>query len=306
MKANLVCKGGGIKGIALVGAISCLEERGYEWENLAGTSAGAIITSLLAVGYNSNEIKNILYDINYENFKDKNRLQYIPLIGDFLSVFIHKGIYSGNCIENFLHEKFKAKNKTKFKDISVNGKSKLKMIAVDVTRGKLLILPDDLVDYGIDPMEFEISKAVRMSLSIPLYYYPVKIKTKDRCCFIVDGGLLSNFPIWVFDTDSCTCSTIPTFGLNLSGEAKVILPKCQNSISYLLSVIHTSLSTNEDVYFKEKDALRIINIPTLNISTTDFDLSKTDMSNLYNSGYNSAYKFLDSWNFEHYISKYGF
>ncbi|MDO7206006.1 patatin-like phospholipase family protein [Paraclostridium bifermentans] len=68
-----------------------------------------------------------------------------------------------------------------------------------VTRKKLLVLPDDLVDYGLDPMEFEISKAVRMSVSIPLYFYPVELKYDNKSCFVVDGGLLSNFPIWIFD-----------------------------------------------------------------------------------------------------------
>lgn len=305
MKANLVCKGGGIKGIALVGAIACLENEGYEWENLAGTSAGAIVASLLAVGYTSNEIKDILYNIDYTSFKDKNKLQSIPLIGDFLSIFIHKGIHSGNAIENFLHDKFIEKNKTKFKDISINGKSKLKMIAADVTRKKLLILPDDLTDYGIDPMNFEISKAVRMSLSIPLYYYPVKIEHDNNCCFIVDGGLLSNFPIWIFDNDeNCDLCSLPTFGLNLLGSEIDGLNECPNTLSYLLSVVQTSLRTNEDVYFKEKDKVRIINIPTLNVSTTDFDITKNCMTSLYMSGYDSAQIFLNEWNFENYVLKY--
>ena len=48
MFADLVLEGGGVKGIALVGAISVLEERGYEFRRVAGTSAGAIVGSLVA------------------------------------------------------------------------------------------------------------------------------------------------------------------------------------------------------------------------------------------------------------------
>ncbi|MDO7206005.1 patatin-like phospholipase family protein [Paraclostridium bifermentans] len=79
MKANLVCKGGGMKGIALVGAIACLEDSGYEWDRLAGTSAGALVASLLSVGYTSSEIEEILYDIDYPKFKDKIFFNLFPL-----------------------------------------------------------------------------------------------------------------------------------------------------------------------------------------------------------------------------------
>lgn len=48
MFADLVLEGGGVKGIALVGAISVLEERGYEFQRVAGTSAGTIVGSLVA------------------------------------------------------------------------------------------------------------------------------------------------------------------------------------------------------------------------------------------------------------------
>lgn len=302
MKANLVCKGGGMKGIALVGAIACLEDAGYEWDRLAGTSAGALVTSLLAVGYTSSEIEEILYGIDYPKFKDKNLLQLIPFVGDLLSISFHKGIYSGKYLEEFLHEKFKQKGKTKFKDISINGESRLKMIASDVTRKKLLVLPDDLVDYDIDPMEFEIAKAVRMSASIPLYFYPDKLEYDKKSCFIVDGGLLSNFPIWIFDAN-CH-SRYPTIGLNLSEDTDQEIHESKNTIQYLLDVVKTSLYTNEDVYFKEKDSLRIINIPTLNVSATNFDISKEAMEKLYESGYKSSQSFVVNRYLETYISKY--
>ena len=61
---DLVCEGGGIKGIALLGAIYYLNEQGYEFKKIAGTSAGAIVASLLAVGYKGNELKDILNNYN--------------------------------------------------------------------------------------------------------------------------------------------------------------------------------------------------------------------------------------------------
>ena len=49
-RVDLVFEGGGVKGICLVGAYSVLEERGFEPQNVAGTSAGVIVATLLAAG----------------------------------------------------------------------------------------------------------------------------------------------------------------------------------------------------------------------------------------------------------------
>ena len=172
MYADLVCKGGGVKGIALVGALSYFEECGYVWKKVAGTSVGAIIASLVAVGYSASEIKDIMYNLDYKKFTDKNALQSVPFVGSLLSLFYCKGIYAGDYVENFLREKFELKGKKYFKDIYENNESKLKVIATDVTNHKLVVLPYDLIKYNIDPMEFEIAKAVRMSLSIPFFFNP--------------------------------------------------------------------------------------------------------------------------------------
>ena len=56
LRADAVFEGGGVKGIGLVGAVAVAEERGYQWVNIAGTSAGAIVAALLAVGYSVAEI----------------------------------------------------------------------------------------------------------------------------------------------------------------------------------------------------------------------------------------------------------
>ena len=75
MYADLVCKGGGVKGVALVGALSLFEEKGYIWQRVAGTSVGAIVASLVAVGYTATEIKDIMFELDFNKFADKNKLQ---------------------------------------------------------------------------------------------------------------------------------------------------------------------------------------------------------------------------------------
>ncbi len=302
MYADLVCKGGGIKGIALVGALSCFEEYGYTWKKTAGTSAGAIVASLIAVGYKADEIRQIMYKIDYKKFADSNKLQSIPIVGPIASLFYSKGLHSGNYIENFLTEKFELKGKKYFKDIYENGESKLKVIATDVTRHKLIVLPDDLVEYNINPLTFEIAKAVRMSISIPFFFNPIILNKKNNPSYIVDGGLLSNFPIWIFDVNHKP--RWPTFGLNLYNDTPCATSDSHGLIPYLIDVMETMLATSEEVYFKDSDSIRIVNIPTLGINTINFDITNEEIVALYNSGYNSTKKFLEKWNFDSYTRNY--
>jgi len=74
LKCDAVFEGGGVKGIGLVGAVSEIEKAGYKFENLAGTSAGAIVASLLSVGFTAKEIKEELEKLDYSDFKDEGLL----------------------------------------------------------------------------------------------------------------------------------------------------------------------------------------------------------------------------------------
>jgi NTE family protein len=78
------------------------------------------------------------------------------------------------------------------------------VIASDVTHRRLLILPNDAEHLGVDPDELEIAYAVRMSMSTQIFFAPVvrhNTETKEDH-LIVDGGMLSNIPVWLFDCKS--------------------------------------------------------------------------------------------------------
>lgn len=304
MKADIVCEGGGVKGIALLGAIYYLEEQGYKFERFAGTSVGAIVTSLLAVGYSGKELKDMLLNLNLKNFYDKNKLTFLPLIGYTVSLLKNKGIFSGNSIEAYLTNLYKLKGKTKFKDIAINGVSPLKIIASDITNKQLLILPDDLNKYNIDPLEFEIAKAVRMSISIPFYFNPVILKNGTEASFIVDGGLLSNFPVWIFDATHNP--RWPTFGLKLisDNDIKKNSPNKSNLFSFASDVIDTIMSKDDTAFLNNKDSIRTIKIRTYDINAIDFSISKDEYLTLFNSGYDCAKSFISNWNFNTYVSRY--
>lgn len=78
---NLVLAGGGVKGIALVGAIDTLEAAGYRFRRVAGTSAGAVVGGLVAAGFRGEELRQIMHRIPYERFRDEGLLSPLGLAG---------------------------------------------------------------------------------------------------------------------------------------------------------------------------------------------------------------------------------
>jgi NTE family protein len=302
MNADAVFEGGGVKGIGLVGAVCCLEEKGYRWQRLAGTSSGAIIASLLAVGYKGKDIKKMLLNLDYTSFLDRTRIQSIPLLGRGLGILVEKGMYNGDSLERWIANILKCSGKTKFKDISVNGESRLKIIASDITRREMLVLPDDLKKYDIDPMEFEISKAVRMSIGLPLYFKPVRLEYKGGASYIVDGGILSNFPVWLFDVEGIP--RWPTIGF------KIVEPPSGTAIektdlkSFIMDIVDTVIEQNEARYIKNSDFVRTIPIPSLGISVTNFDITKEKSLELFSMGYKCGEEFLKNWDFEKYVKTF--
>ena len=74
----------------------------------------------------------------------------------------------------------------------------------DVTRGELVRLPWDYARYGLEADDQSVAEAVRASMSIPFFYEPLRFTGRDDVgravqSYMVDGGMLSNFPIEVFD-----------------------------------------------------------------------------------------------------------
>lgn len=303
MKADAVFQGGGMKAIAFVGAVCYLEEHGYRWQKLAGTSAGSIIASFLAAGYKGTELLKLLEEINYKELTSKDKLQKIPFIGGKLGFFLEKGVFTSDGVGKFVYDKLKQKGIVKFKDISENGKSKLKIIASDITKMQMLILPDDLVQFDIDPMEFEIAKAVQMSSTLPFCFKPVKLQYGASSDLIVDGGLLSNFPIWIFDVKGVP--RWPTLGFKFSEKdiSQTAMGK-NNIISFTMDIINTMLDRDELLYIRDCDLVRTVLVPSLGVKATDFNLTVEKRKKLFNSGYSAAREFINFWNFETYVETF--
>ncbi len=298
MKVDAVFEGGGVRGIAFIGAIQAMEEENVEWERLAGTSAGAVIAALLASGYKSYEIRDQLSDIDFSKLRGRTILNRLPVVGTFLALMVHLGIYKNDYLETWLDSLLAEKGIKTFADLP---EGKLKIIASDISNGQMLILPDDLGRYRMTPADLKVSTAVMMSTSLPFFFRPVIWKSKDRNkSYILDGGLLSNFPIWIFDTDN---PRFPTFGFHFVKNEVNINAVIPTPIHLFKNIFKTMLQAHDLRYMNEGTIERTIQIPTGDISATDFELNEDEIDFLYKSGYTSTKEFLSKWDFEQYKIK---
>jgi len=311
LKADAVFEGGGVKGIGFVGAIAVAEERGFTWQNVAGTSAGAIVATLIAAGYTAGEMREILGNLDYNNFKDRSTIDKIPIVGQMASLVFEKGIYEGKFFQAWLGDLLKAKNITTFSDLLIPGEEedkyrfKLRVIASDMTEGNMLVLPQDIVKYGINPEDLNVAFAVRMSMSIPFFYEPVKLQNMKtgQTSYIVDGGVLSNFPVWLFDSEG-SLPEWPTIGFKLVEPDEGKPNQIRGPISLLMALFSTMMEAHDARYIEDQDFVRTIAIPTLGIKTTEFNISRERSEALYQSGRQAAEKFFSAWDFQQYVSKY--
>jgi NTE family protein len=320
---DLVFEGGGVKGIGLAGALATLEERGYLPQNVAGTSAGAINASLLAAGYNAAELREIIVSLDYNQFKDRGWEDKVPLVERSFSLLLDLGLYEGKRFEEWIREQLEAKGVRTFADLvhpdfadDPRYRSKLQVVVSDVTMHQLLVLPRDAGKLGIEPDELDVALAVRMSMSIPIFFEPVRWENPKtgQTHVIVDGGMLSNYPIWLFDSDGVP--EWPTFGMllvepkpSLSLGERLPKPKSTGKgpgavIDYVKALAQTMMEAHDRLYVEQANYARTIPIPTLGVRTTEFSLTKERALALFDSGRWAAEQFLDTWDFDAYIAEY--
>ena len=289
-----VFSGGGIKGFALIGAYEALEKKGLQFKRVAGTSAGSIIAALILVGYSSAEIKKMMDEINLSELLD-SRKTIIPFpFAKWLFIYRHLGLYKGDAIEAWLALKLAEKGVVTFGDLPPGS---LRVVASDLTSSQILVLPDDLKNYGIIPEKFPVAKAIRMSCSIPYFFEPVKLRPPTGKSIIVDGGVLSNFPIWLFDNEG-TIQTRPVLGIKLSGNSMQQKPnKIDNAIELYSALFETMQKAHDARYISRRHEKNIIFIPVEGGITTEFSLGPEKKGELIDLGRKSTDQFLKTWSY---------
>ena len=327
--ADLVLEGGGVKGIALVGALEVLEEHGYTYRRVAGSSAGAIVGSLVAAGIPAKRLATILREIDYRRFRDGGPFSN-TLLGRAGALALRSGIYHGNHLPDWLDEQLREHagpgwtgvfadlpyvDPDPERVIADSRRFRLVVTGSDLTNGRLRYFPWDFPAYGRDPGAERIVDSVRVSMSIPFFYRPVRWRETDgHVTWLVDGGMLSNYPIQVFDAPAGVAPRWPTIGIKLSGRPQAglgITNTIKGPLGMGFAMLRTMMGFYDRLHIDASDAIdRTIFVDTGKVRTTDFDLSTEDREMLYQNGRKAAIEFLEgsdrrpAWDFDAYVAKH--
>jgi len=294
MKIDGVFSGGGIKAYAFIGSLQSIYKHNLEFKRVAGTSAGAIMASFLASGYTLSEIERSLESLDLKLFLDAPVLNNIIPGLKWFSLYFQMGLYRGRKFEDWLYYKLAEKNVYTFGDLP---KGHLKIVVSDLTLGKLVVIPDDLERiYGINPKIFPVATAVRMSAGFPYFFMPKKLRGKSQNkSIIVDGGLLSNFPMWIFEKNSAK-NARPILGVKLSESTEKTRPqKIKTALDMLHALFSTMKQAHDARYISKSEKDNIIFIPVENISAMDFHLGQEQKEKLIKAGRKSTDQFLKFW-----------
>jgi NTE family protein len=317
--ADLVLQGGGVKGTGLVGAITALTTAAdpYTVHRVAGASAGAIVASMLAAGYDAAAIKTIMTDLDFSQFEDEQGFlgQHFELAAEGLGLVLHEGLFLGQFLHDWIERILAEKNVHTWGDLKQDdpGSSlppderyKLVVIVSDISRGRMLVLPWDYQpELGVDPDTQSVADAVRASAGIPFFFRPFHMAANrdvtqghgDILC--TDGGMLSNFPVAIFDRTDGKSPRWPTFGVKLSARqtlSQVPWDPNANSIELAKSLIGTMQSAHDEAYVDQDSvASRTIFVDTTGYVATDFHLTLADKLKLFDNGLSAGQKFLGKW-----------
>ncbi len=299
-----------------------MHEAGYTFHRIAGTSAGAIVGALIAAGMSPDELQREMREIDYGRFEDKGFLDHLTLVGKGLSLLFEKGIYEGRYLRTWLDERLASLGVRTFGDLRLEDPGgslpverayRLVVMTSDVTRARLIRLPWDYPQYGLDPDEQLVADAVRTSMSIPFFYEPVRFTGRDAegkqaVSFMVDGGMLSNFPVDVFDRTDGKAPRWPTFGIKLSARpdaAQRQKYEVHGTFSLARAMVGTMTSFHDQIHIDEPSTLaRTMFVDTMGVRATDFEIDEGMQDMLFSSGRRAATEFLRGWDFDRYLAEF--
>ena len=311
-KVDLVLEGGGVKGIGLVGAVLTMSEKGYVFPRVAGTSAGAIVASLIAAhqvaGRPLSNLETIMTSVDYSMFQDEQPLERLAgTPGEIAELLLHMGIAKGDYLVEWLGNVLADLGVHTFADLAISDtddsgtglpadqRFRLVVHTSDISRGALVRLPWDCPHYGLDPATMRVVDAVRASMSIPFFFRPVTFSTPSGKVTWVDGGMLSNFPITVFDRTDGESARWPTWGIKLSARPAAVQVDrpAGNDFELARSCLQTLLSGWDRYHLDDENVTqRTVFVDTGSMSATNFGITQQEQSQLFESGRSAATSFL--------------
>lgn len=259
-----IFSGGGTKLSAHIGILNAINALNIEFQHIVGVSGGSIITSLFCTGMPLNDIKKLAIETDFSQFRGFS----------LITLLLQGGLSSGDAFERWIDNKLEGKL---FRDISKD----LHILATDVNGGGPIIFNKQ------NSPDLKISKAVRFSMSIPIFF---SFKSyKDH--ILVDGAILSEdaiFNDWAGDYTPVICFRLKSEQVTDKPFKKSWLPLVQ----YVTMLIRTFMTAMSREYVNDQYWKNTIIINTGKFSPVDFNMTVQEKEKLYEIGYDTAFEFI--------------
>lgn len=330
---NLVFEGGGVRGIAYAGALEVLEEEKIlpDIKRVAGTSAGAILAVLVGLGYTPAEIENIVWNLDFNKFKDDSW----GFLRDSKRIFTDYGWFKGDFFREFIGGIIKDKtgdSETTFGQLAQMKQDGKPFLDIYLIGSNLSTEFSEMFSSETTP-DFSIADAARISMSIPIFFAAVRANPREDV--YVDGGLLDNYPIQAFDNRKFVAKHFvktkyyekineaqkkmpkglglaneyvynqETLGFRLDSSEEISIfhdntePQVKdidNLFDYTSALLRTLIDFQRNTHLHSDDWQRTIYIDTLDVKATDFDLSDEKKNALLESGRSYTKSYLEWFN----------
>lgn len=376
MQYDMVFEGGGAKGMAFVGALQEIEDRQHTPARLLGASAGAIMATFLAAGYDSKEMadalneteadqpvflgfletppkpspeelqnsafRQLLQDVNIRIIPDvledkiddaiTKQLASSPLTSRIFSFIDKGGFYAANRFLGWLREKLNSGIYPLERGAFGKGKARafgnmnlleyyqatgvdLSLVGSDTTDAGLLIL-----NHRTAP-QCPLVWAVRMSMSFPMLWQEVvwqsewgTYRGKDISGHtVVDGGMLSNFPIELFISNAKHVTNVmgekttdPLHVIGLLIDEGTPVPDAPSiakvaggfdfgrlqTVQRVMKLVNTMTQAHDKKVIEAYERL-VIRLPAKGYGTIEFGMSETRRNALVAGGRSAAANFFN-------------
>ena len=278
LKYTCLFGGGAIRGAAHVGVLKALKELAIEFDTLGGSSVGSIIAALLAVGYTTEELKEIFLSVNFELFRDisfgfntKFALSKGEVFLDWFRELIEKKFY-GDKYDKGNNEHIR------FKDLSVN----------------LVIMSTNMHDFtccefsNFETPDFEVAMAVRISCCMPGLMRAINVEDK----LLVDGDLMKGKPMWYL-SKNLRKSNNRILEIRLEGEFS---GDDKSPVTYV-NGMYSCMTYSETSFIKElygnSDKYDYLVINTGDVIVVDFNYPPEKRQEIIDNGYKQTKKYFN-------------
>jgi NTE family protein len=269
---NLVLSGGGIKGIAHVGALKLLEEKGIlkNIKNIAGTSIGGIVGFYYSIGYSPDELYNFMELFDFKKVRSVNPSE----------LFKNFGVDDGIKFNLLLEKMMLAKNispKITFSELFKKTGYTLILTAACLNDKNIYYF-----SHILSP-DMNVMLALRITSAFPLWFIPIKYKNK----MFVDGGCIDNYPISIFEKElECT------IGIYLTNQKEYTknINNIEDFCTILIDCLFESLSSNLIKGYEKYT----IKIDIEFVGMLDLNITNLVKKQIFTTGYNVALKYIQN------------